>query len=208
MSIVVQTSAPRFFASAIATLLVGLLAAGCGGSCKDLAEAGPWLEVGAGEDSFAEVADGDVLPAAWGSQGGQHIWGAAEAGNVRFGAPEGPTGPGESNPRIGFTIGDEDGVVASTGPSQRSFTRAAGTGHVAGVSIFVQVSPWDTPWLFPDDYDPNDTHTWEEEEAAWEVALADLEGRDLVLRATLEDSCGSEVSDERTVRLSGVELGY
>ncbi len=195
---------------AAVALLLGLgVASGCQPSCEELAEAGPWVEVGTGEeeDEFQAVEDGDVLTAAWGSQGGQHIWGGARAGNVHFGALPGPMGPADNNPRVGFTIGDDDGVIASTSPSVTAFTRAGGEGSTAEISIFVEVSPWDTAWLFPDDYDPNGENTWEEEQAAWEAAIADLEARDLVMRVTLEDSCGSELVDERTIRVTGV-AGY
>ena len=52
-------------------VLASVLLAGTG--CKDVDSGPPWIELGAGLDSFRSLSEGDALSLVHGSQGGWHI---------------------------------------------------------------------------------------------------------------------------------------
>jgi len=74
---------------------------GCSSSPEPLADLGPkWLEIGAGEKSFAKLSEGDPVPIIIGPQGGHMIALGLQAGGVVPGHPNDPARA--DNPRITY----------------------------------------------------------------------------------------------------------
>jgi len=178
-------------------------------TCEQLADEGSSLELGTGTAAFESIQEGEVLEAAWGSQGGQHVWSALRGSGLRGGSPDSPTeGTSDSAPSVHFEIFDVDGHYAQWGPAPHYLRRNAGEVETLGLTAFLSLSPDVVPWLWPDEIaqaeDP-----WSDWEALQEASLLmveELEDRDLTFRVEVEDGCGTLLSDERQIRLSGVEF--
>jgi hypothetical protein len=192
-------------------ILIGLLAfsAGCEPSCEKLGEGTPSIEIGTGGEEFEAIANGDVLEPARGLQGGQHIWSSLRVSGVHRGAPFGQDAiSAASRPSVRFRIQSGEDLLASYSHETQQVSRqAAGGGEVIGVTSFINFNPYNSPQFFPEDFDPEDWKSWEEgeSEAAWAYALDLIEGMDWTFTVTLTDSCGTEVSDSRTVRIEGLD---
>lgn len=195
------------------SILLGLLvfSAGCEPSCEKLAEGEPSIEIGSGASEFESILDGDVLRPDWGMQGGQHFWSSLRVSGVHRGTAIGsdPTSL-ESRPDIRFTVsfGDEQ-LAEYDRPSVQLKHLPDGSGELIGATSFIGFSPYQTPQFFPEDFDPEGWESWEEGEveAAWAYATDLAESMDWTFTVTLTDSCGTEVSDSRTVRVEGLEDG-
>jgi hypothetical protein len=184
-----------------APAVVLLLLSSCA-SCPDPAEEASSVTLGTGIDVFVEVADGDVLTAVSGGQGGQHVWGAIRTTGLHPGGPNQITNePAVNAPLVGFRLEDADGLYASSGPSRQRLT--PDTGELLGQTVSLDVGSWSTPWLYPDDFDALD---YEAQEEANEAAAADLESRTLALKVVVIDSCETEAAAEVAVQVTGVEI--
>jgi len=193
-------------------ILISLLvfSSGCEPSCEKLAEGTPSIEIGTGTEEFEAIADGDVMQPGWGLQGGQHIWSSLRVSGVHRGASIGqdPVSTA-SRPSVRFRIQSDEDVLASySRETQQLSRRADGSGEVIGLTSFINFNPTASPQFFPEDFDPEGWKNWEEgeSEAAWAYAIDLIEGTDWTFTVTLTDSCGTEVSDSRTVRIEGLEL--
>jgi len=107
---------------------LGLAAAvsACAGDDQPVGPA--WVEIGAGADQFAPLADGDSVSIVLGPQGGFMVALALRTGGIVPGDPSDPTDP--DNPRVTFRIvpaggGDPFGVVTE----QRGVSAAGDDGY-------------------------------------------------------------------------------
>lgn len=183
------------------------LLAGCEPSCEELAEEEAWLEIGQGMESFEPIEDGATLEAAWGSQGGQHFWSSLRTDGVHRGPLVGnDEALWSKRPSILFTVHSEELILASYETSHEALARRPlGEGERVGATAFIRLNPWDLPELFPEDYDPENYIDQETEQAAWNHAIDQALGRQWTFTATVEDFCGTQVSDSRSVSLAGLE---
>lgn len=159
------------------SLLLLLLLTACEEAtvCERAAEFDPVLEPGVGEDAFAPLADGDVLTADFGNQGGQHVWLALRAEGVNPGVKN-LLGGDRDAPRVDVLLLDAEGAVWGEGHSQATaFVGNEAASELTGLQLFL-------------DFYAND---------------ADLDlPEEFRLAVTLEDSCGTTLTVERRV---GVE---
>ncbi len=178
-------------------------------TCEQLAEEQPSLELGTGTEAFESIQDGDILEAAWGSQGGQHFWSALRGTGLRGGNPDSPTeGTSNSAPSVHFEIFDADGRYAQWGPAPQYLQRSTGEVEATGLTAFLNLNPDVVPWLWPDEIAQaeNPWNDWEALQEAGALVAAELQDRDLTFRVEVADDCGTVLSDERQVRVSGVEF--
>jgi hypothetical protein len=189
-------------------LALSLLLSGCEPSCEKLAEQTASIELGTGFEDFEVVADGDALEPAWGNQGGQHIWSSLRASGVHRGYLIGTDARSvATRPTVRFSLESDGDTLALYSTENQAVTHLGdGSGEVIGATAFINLNPYDTPQFFPEDFDPDDWESWEEgeNEAAWTYAQEMIEGMDWLFTVTLTDSCGTEVSDSRTVRIEGL----
>ncbi|MEE2830631.1 MAG: hypothetical protein VX498_15695 [Myxococcota bacterium] len=187
-----------------ATLLSAL--SGCEDSCDELEGEEHWLEAGTGDQNFEALSEGQSVTAAWGSQGGQHVWGSLRAGGVHRGPLIRTPNNFESQPEITFALESEELLLGQFGPSNQTvFRRPDGSAEFVGGTVFIMMNPWDTSELFPEGYNPDTVVEEEERVLAWAYAIEQLEARDWLLTASLTDRCGNTVTDQRTLKLNGLE---
>ena len=189
-----MTSSLRLTALAL-TLMSGLV--GCVN--EDLILTAESVEIGVGEDSFAAVADGEVLERVWGGQGGSHVPGAARLSGIDVSGP----GLGMALVSLEMTIDHEGGTVARIGPLQVSVDPARGV--LLEQTVFVEIDPWLTPFLYPEGWaerveDWENPLSDEESTAAAERVQQELAGG-LTYRVAIEDGGGNVLVDEREVGL-------
>lgn len=176
--------------------LLALLFAGCDDPCSS--EEDRSVEVGTGEESFTPVEDGDVLPLAFGGQGGQHLWGAVRVNGVALHAPT-----SADPPTVSFGLEHPEGTVARWEPTRLRIP--VGRDSLAGVTVILDgPSPAGTPFLYPDDFD-TDLDPWPSEEEwaeAQETMDAELAGG-LELWTQVVDRCGFVMEDSVEIGVSG-----
>jgi|GEM_PF-1438690 len=182
-------------------LLLPFALAACN-ECSELAELAATVELGTGETSFGSVTDGDTLTAEWGTQGGMHVWTAVRTTGLATSPPPGPGGLGDAHPEVEVALTRPEGSVASFGPSRFQLRSANGGGEAVGLTVQFFVSAWDQPWLFPDDFDPDNAQgdDWDD---AWAHAGEDLATQESTLTARVTDRCGVEVEDTRSILVAG-----
>jgi len=189
-------------------LALPLFCSGCEPSCEKLAEQTASIELGTGFESFEPIADGDVLSASWGNQGGQHIWSSLRVSGVHRGDQMSVGLAGlATRPTVHFTLESGGHVLARYSAESQAITHlSGGRGDLFGATSFILLNPYETPQFFPEDFDPDDWENWTEGEdgAAWDYAVETIEALDWNFTVTLTDSCGTEVSDSRSVRLDGL----
>ena len=190
-----MTSFLRLTALAL-TLMSGLV--GCVN--EDLVLTAESVEIGVGEDSFAAVADGDVLERVWGGQGGSHVPGAAQLNGINVSGP----GLGLALVSLEMTIEHEGGVVGGIGPLQVSVDPARGV--LLEQTVFVEIDPWVTPFLYPEGWAER-VEDWEnpvsnEEGTAVEEGIREELAGGLTYRVAIEDGGGNVLVDEREVGLN------
>lgn len=153
-------------------MLFALLAAcDTSATCAAAQAAGPTLTVGTGELAWQDVAEGDHLGWTFGPQGGMHVYGSLRATNLVQGATDSLSDP--DNPLVDFVLLDGDVEIAGFSQVPHHFTEAVdGTLSAIGDRLVLY-----------------------EEDATY------LDGLSVVMRATVVDRCGSEVTDERAVVL-------
>jgi len=174
-----------------------LLLTGCGElptRCSHDQE--PTLEVGTGAEDFASITDGQVLPAVYGLQGGQHVWVGLRLGGLV--ARVGGSTPATQELRLEWG----DYVLAEAGPVGLSLPQSGGS-EFAGYTLILNYLDYETyPDLYPADFDGS-ADTNEEYDAIQESFDAQLaEGVRLWARVT--DRCGVSAEDEVMVGVSGV----
>jgi hypothetical protein len=196
---------------ALFPILIGLLAfsTGCEPTCEKLAEGTPSIEIGTGVLEFVPIANGDVLRSEWGDQGGQHLWSSLQVSGVRRGTTVGNDPLSASGrPAVRFALESGESVLALYfRPSQVLSRLPDGRGELLRATSFISLNPYDSAEFFPEDFDPENWKNWEEGEveAAWAYARELVESMDWTFSVTLTDSCGTEVSDSRTVRIEGLD---
>lgn len=154
-------------------MIFALLLAACStdATCEAAQAAGPTLTIGTGELSWVDVADGDHLGWTFGSQGGMHVYGSLRATHLLQGASDSLSDP--DNPMVDFVLLDGDITIAGFTRIPHHFTEAVdGTLSAVGDRLVLY-----------------------EEDATY------LDGLEVVMRATVDDRCGTQVTDERTVVL-------
>ncbi len=157
------------------------------------------VEIGVGEDSFAPVADGDVLERVWGGQGGSHVPGAVQLDGIDVAGP----GLGMALVSLEMTIEHEGGEVGRIGPLQVGVDPALGV--LLEQTVFVEIDPWATPFLYPEGWAER-VEDWEnpisnEESTAIEEGVREELAGGLTYRVAIEDGGGNLLIDEREVGL-------
>ena len=190
-----MTSSLRLTALAL-TLTSGLV--GCVN--EDLVLTAESVEIGVGEDSFAAVADGDVLEQVWGGQGGSHVAGAVQLNGIDVSGP----GLGMALVSLEMTIEHEGGDVGRIGPLQVSVDPTRGV--LLEQTVFVEIGPWATPFLYPEGWAER-VEDWEnpipsEENTAAEEGVREALAGGLTYRVAIEDGGGNLLVDEREVGLN------
>ncbi len=136
-----------------------------------------WADLGAGEDFYEPLADGDPILIVFGPQGGYHLDGSVRVAGVDPGDPELPPGD-PAHPQTTFEVRREDGSLASGVPGDlRALTYrealrptcAEGVFQMAGREIFL---------AFTD---------------------RDLDGETLTITVTVQDPDGITVSNAHEV---------
>ena len=189
-------------------LAIPLLYSGCEPSCEKLSEQTPSIELGTGPESFESISEGEALEPGWGNQGGQHIWSSLRVSGVHRGSPIGTDDVSiQSRPTVRFAVESGESILALYRTENQLIRRSADGGEVIGATAFIDFNPYSTPQFFPEDFDVDDWQNWEEgeEEAAWDYAIEVVENTDWQFNLTLTDSCGTEVSDSRSIRIEGLD---
>jgi len=194
----------------VALLLpVLLLASGCEPSCEELSEQTPSIEVGIGTESFEPITEGAVLEAAWGNQGGQHIWSSLRVSGVHRGSFVGSdAASAESRPAVRFAVESGESVLALYQVEHQMLARTTEGAEFVGATAFINFNPYSLPELFPEGFDPEENYDEDEFNEAFASAKELAHSMDWQFSITLTDSCGTEVSDSRTVRVSGIDSFY
>ena len=186
-----------------------LLVSGCEPSCEELSEETPTIEVGIGTESFEPIMEGAVLEAAWGNQGGQHIWSSLRGSGVHRGSALGSDATSaESRPSVRFAVESGESVLALYQVEHQMLSRTIEGGEFVGATAFINFNPYSLPELFPEGFDPEENYDKDEFNEAFASAKELAHSMDWQFSITLKDSCGTEVSDSRTVRVSGVDSFY
>ncbi|MCO4771196.1 MAG: hypothetical protein KDA24_14275 [Deltaproteobacteria bacterium] len=179
-------------------LFAALLLAGCEIN-PDRVLTAESVELGFGEESFEPITDGDVLSLAFGSQGGQHVWGAFRLGDAEVKGPPG----GYAAVTVTMTLDHPEGPVAEVGPLSAAVP--GGTWTVVGQTVVVADSPWSAPHLYPEGWaerlESGEQITEEHYNAATDYRRELLAGG-LTYRLVVVDGAGTTLTDERTVGLS------
>ncbi len=144
--------------------------------CEAASEVPPHFELGVGEKHFEAVRDGEDLPVSWGNQGGRHIWVGAYAEGVE---PGRSVGKAIAGPTIAFSLEASDGSIVANGWAQQPMDGDENSAEIAGIEMYVEM---------------------------WQTTLADeqIDLSALLFLASLQDSCGVELQDERTVSAEGL----
>jgi len=170
----------RWFQALGFAAIVGM-AVGCDPTpdCESAAMFEPSVRIGVGEKAFEPLVDGDPVGLTWGNQGGSHIWIALETEGLNPGKKR-AFGEDELGPDITFEL-LLDGLVVGSGfrfglPLQGDAERAETVGN--------------TLYFYgTDEY--------------WDQGISAFEGRDLRIAVLVEDTCGTVVSEEIPVTMSG-----
>lgn len=140
-------------------------------ACAEAKAAGPALSVGTGETSFETLQDGDKLRWVFGSQGGFHVWGSLRAAGIVQGTSDNLDDP--DNPKVSFVVADGETELAGFHNIPH---------HVAGGSP--------ASWEYLGD-----------RLIFYETDQEYLDGLPVVMRATVLDACGTELTAEANVVL-------
>ena len=147
-------------------------------ACDEAANTTPSLDVGTGETAWEPLADGDRVGWSYGSQGGRHIYVSLQAVGIAQGWTDSLADP--NNPIVTIVLIDDT-------PTDPAYPEVAGL--------------YDYPHFFR----PNTEGTLETlgdqvvgTGTAWEE-IGDIDG---TLRATLVDTCGTELTAERQVTVT------
>jgi len=144
-------------------------------TCEDAATVEPRVELGVGELDFEDVAEGDLVDAVRGPQGGFHVWGAVRTEGFDPGH-DALLGRYDEGPEVRFEFLVDD-FVAAEGGAFRPFEGDVYDATLVGEPVYVDA------WSLWDD--------WEEPQ--------DVLG---LFTVTVEDACGTTGSAEREVALS------
>ncbi len=130
------------------------------------------MEVGTGAEDFESIEDGQVLPAVYGIQGGQHVWtGLRLAGLV---ARVGGDQPATQEMRLEW----EDYVLAASSPVGLALPQSGGS-ELAGHTLILNYFDYDTyPDLDPPDCAREDdwSDQYQEVQEHFDVQLAEGTG--------------------------------
>jgi len=189
----------------ILPLLVGLIAtasSGCEGPNPNLGATAASVQLGTGENAFEAVADGQMLHAASGGQGGVHIWGSfrLDGFSVQGGPPLGFVGM-----RVEMGIEHSEGSVAGMDPFDASVNAA--TGEFSGGTVFVGIDPQRTPFLYPPGFWSGEDESASPSSEEWQEAQEYLEEsltEGLTMWVRVEDSEGSVLEDAFSIGIEGV----
>ncbi len=171
-------------------LALALALAGCPEvDCARQAESTPSLELGTGSSSFQPILDGDVLSAAWGAQGGNHVWLSMRTQGILNGYPE-PGLPGlgaglRDAPTAEIALERPDGLLLV----EQSLSPYLDNDEAVGITAVLQYE-FSESWGDEGEAETDPTELLEE-----------TERMDLLLTAEVTDVCGVTVSDERIIRL-------
>ncbi len=162
-------------------LAVLLLLVACDTSesaCEEAAKTTPGLDVGTGETVWQPLAEGDTVGWSFGAQGGRHVYVSLHATGIVQGWSDSLAD--ENNPIVSIVLLDNapadgaDPQVALLNDYPHHFTvTAEGTFEFLGDQVVGMASAWEE--------------------------IADV---DATLRATLTDTCGTELTSERKVTLT------
>ena len=186
-------------------LLAGL--SGCDPGCEALSEKTPMLDLGTSagdgvEDGFIPINDGDIINPEAGPQGGQHFWGAVRTTNLKRGAPVGTNEAAQvDRPELRISLYNGEDTIATYFRTNQRLTHHNGlVGQAHGITVIDTFSPYSHPHFFPEDFDPDGGPDSEPDEA-WEFALETIYSMDWTFEAVLNDKCGTEVRDSRSIRI-------
>ncbi len=164
-----------------------LLVAACDETCPDPADAWALLAEGWSETDFEAADDGDVFEVERGSQGGMHVWVSVAMGGIEPGSEDLWDGLRAGDlPKITLNLEGPHGVL--TPGTERPSVLERGDGEFLLLHQQLQFKHFE---VLPEN--------WQELDYA-EVE-ATMEAQDQTLSVTIEDACGTVVTDELTIRL-------
>lgn len=138
-------------------------------ACAEAAARPQTLTLGTGELVFLPVADGDRVGLTYGSQGGVHVWAAMRVSGIVQGLSDSLADP--DNPMVSYVLKDGDVEIAGFHDLPHHFTvKVDGTWEFLGDRLIF-----------------------------FENSLADYVDVPLTMKATVLDSCGTELSAENEV---------
>ena len=155
--------------------------------CKEAADHSPTARIGTGVKTFESIDDDDVLPAIWGPQGGHHVWGSVMVTGLNPGAGE-MVNPnpdidggmpvyeprGEDVVSVTFSMAFyEDQLASYEVPFLGFFEGTSEQSELLGKTVFVDLT------------DIADTYPGVKE-------------LPVEMSVTVEDACGTVVSDRQT----------
>jgi hypothetical protein len=156
--------------------------------CPDLLDIEATLVVGTGTNSFEPLDEATVLEGDWGDQGGTHVWLSVLTEGIHGGYRQ------AANPISGMANGrdEPDVTVAVTQPNGRevaAFSSHVGltSGEARGITA-VLMSDFSGDFFNSDD-------------AETVALLEETEAMDLDLAVGVEDTCGTTLEMETTVRI-------
>jgi hypothetical protein len=170
----------------------GLLLTACYSTkkvCKEAATFEPSAEIGTGADQFELFEEGALLTPVFGPQGGFHIWGAVRVTGLNPGDGKmtfkkfRQVAKGRDVVSLQFTLDFEDEVIGPRSVDFLDFMLGdVAQSETSGQTVFVDL--WDVQEAYPD-----------------------REQIDSVLSVTVEDACGTSVSDSRvfSMQLADIE---
>ena len=163
----------RVWFGAVALLVMG----GCQdeeGRCASAADFPATLELGVGENAFQPVQEGGVVEVEFGMQGGSHLWISLAASGIVPGRKI-PLKPPEDTPEVFLSLSLEDGTVIDEDLLwPQAWDGSAEYAELLGARLY--------PRYFE--------------------GVEDLEEVVVDLRAEVVDICGTELVDERRVRVT------
>jgi len=157
-------------------------------SCDLSDPAAAWLTLGDGTDGFVPIDDGDTLLVERGSQGGMHVIVAARTAAIHPGQPTYEDGLRAGDlPVVELGIDDAEGGQLNAEHRQPRVLQRRESDY----ELDARNLPFRHFAQLPDNWTELDYADVE----------ADMEQAEFRLWMTLEDSCGTTVTAERTVRL-------
>jgi len=158
-------------------------------SCDTLDPADAWAEIGDGtsEAEFGPLEEGVTLLVERGSQGGMHVWVAVAVGDLQPGPTDLWEGLRNGDlPEFTLNLSGPHGVLTPDNPRPEVLER--GDGEFLLLHQQLQFKHFE---VLPEN--------WQELDYA--DVEADMEGQDHLLTVRVEDSCGTVVEAELSVRL-------
>ena len=174
--------------TALSCWLLGGTACPVEPTCEGVRPEDGRLELGQGREAMTSLGEGATLQVERGSQGGMHVWASLWAEGIAPGPDDLWAGLRDGNlPLVGFVLSSDLGVHTPDN-ERRSVLERSGSGYeIVGSLVVFEHFP-----ELPDNWTDLD----------YAEVEAEMEERDHQLLVSLQDACGTTLTDSRTVRLS------